>query len=95
MRGAATGAVTGGGTGGLVGAAVGAIGGVFRGFQDQPPDVAGFEDRALASTTLRAGMSVGGLVLPVGDYTNLEVVMVGDERVLRMLVPVAPAPAEP
>lgn len=93
VRGAATGAVTGGGTGGMVGAAVGAIGGVFRGLQDQPPDVAGFEDRALASTTLRAGMSVEGLVyLPLGDYADVEVVLVGDGEVLRMLVPVAPAP---
>lgn len=96
VRGAATGAVTGGGTGGMVGAAVGAIGGVFRGLQDQPPDVAGFEDRALASVTLRAGMSVEGLVyLPLGDYAHVEVVLVGADEVLRMLVPVAPPPAEP
>lgn len=95
VRGAATGAVTGGGTGGMVGAAVGAIGGVFRGLQDQPPDVAGFEDRALASSTLRAGMSVAGLVyLPLGDYADVEIVLVGEHEVLRMLVPVAPPTAE-
>jgi hypothetical protein len=95
VRGAATGAITGGGAGGMVGAAVGAIGGVFRGLQDQPPDVAGFEDRALATTTLRAGMSVDGLVyLPLGDYAEVEIVLVGDDEVLRLLVPVAPPPAE-
>lgn len=62
VRGAATGAVTGGGTGGMVGAAVGAIGGVFRGIQGQPPDVAGFEDRALPTMALRPGLSATGLV---------------------------------
>ncbi len=95
VRGAATGAVTGGGTGGMVGAAVGAIGGVFRGMQDQPPDVAGFEERALPATTLRAGISATGLLyFPPGDYRELEVVLVSEEEVVRMIVPVAPAPAE-
>lgn len=96
VRGAATGAVTGGGTGGMVGAAVGAIGGVFRGMQDQPPDVAGFEDRALHSTALREGMSLTGLVyFPLGDYAQVEVVLVGESEVVRLFVPLAPPPAEP
>ena len=87
------GAVTGGGAGGVVGAAVGAIGGVFRGAQDQPPDVAGFEDRALPATALRPGLSASGLLyFPLGDYHEIEVVLVGDEEVIRMIVPVAPPP---
>jgi hypothetical protein len=96
LRGAATGAVTGGGTGGMVGAAVGAIGGVFRGAQDQPPDVAGFEDRALPTTALRPGLSVTGLVyFPLGEYREIEVVLVGEKEVVRMIVPVAAPPLEP
>jgi hypothetical protein len=95
LRGAATGAVTGGGTGGMVGAAVGAIGGVFHGAQDQPPDVAGFEDRALQTTVLRSGLSASGLTyFPLGDYPNIEVVLVGEGEVVRLLVPVAPAVAD-
>lgn len=91
VRGAATGAVTGGGTGGMVGAAVGAIGGVFRGLQDKPPDVAGFESRALPNTPLRPGMSVTGLVyFPLGAYADVEVVLVGDDEVVRMTVPLPP-----
>jgi hypothetical protein len=91
LRGAATGAVTGGGTGGLVGAAVGVIGGVFRGAQAQPPDVAGFEDRALPNTALRPGLSATGFVyFPIGDYREIEVVLTGEKEVVRMIVPVAP-----
>lgn len=94
VRGAATGAVTGGGTGGMVGAAVGAIGGVFRGLQDQPPDVAGFEDRALPASALRPGVSASGLVyFPSGDYREIEVVLIGEKEVVRVIVPVAPLPA--
>jgi hypothetical protein len=38
-------------------------------------------------------MSVEGLVyLPLGIYADVEVVLVGQDEVLRMLVPVAPAP---
>ena len=95
LRGGATGAVTGGGTGGLVGAAVGMIGGVFRGVQDQPPDVAGFEDRALPTTALRPGLSATGLVyFPVGDYREIEVLLVGEKNIMRILVPVTPATPE-
>jgi hypothetical protein len=95
VRGAATGAVTGGGAGGMVGAAVGAIGGVFRGMQGQPADVAGYESRALANIPLRPGMSVTGLVyFPAGDYADVEVVLVGDDEVVRMLVPLPPPLAE-
>jgi len=95
VRGAATGAVTGGGTGGMVGAAIGAIGGVFRGMQDKPPDVAGFEDRALPTTALRPGLSATGLVsFPLGDYREIEVVLAGEHEVVRMIVPVAPPPPE-
>jgi len=93
VRGAATGAVTGGGAGGAVGAAVGAISGIFRGAQPEPDDVAGFEDRALPSTELRAGISVGGFVyFPAGDYSTLEVVLLGEQEVVRTIVPIAPAP---
>jgi hypothetical protein len=95
VRGAATGAVTGGGSGGAIGAAVGAIGGIFRGAQPQPPDVAGFEDRALPSTELRAGISVGGLVyFPAGDYSSLEVVLVGEREVVRTIVPITAPPQQ-
>ncbi|HZR84304.1 MAG TPA: hypothetical protein VFD92_24615 [Candidatus Binatia bacterium] len=97
LRGAATGAVTGGGTGGAIGAAVGAIGGIFRGAQPTPPDVAGFEDRALpATTTLRPGLSATGLVyFPAGDYGSLEVLLVGEHEIVRLAVPIAPpAPEE-
>jgi hypothetical protein len=99
LRGAATGAVTGGGTGGgtggAIGAAIGAIGGVFRGAQPQPADVAGFEDRALPTTMLRPGLSAGGLVyFPAGDYESLEVVLIGEREVIRISVAIAPAPAE-
>ena len=90
VRGAATGAVTGGGAGGMVGAAVGAIGGGFRGIRGKPPDVAGFEDRALQSVTLRPGMSVTGLLyFPLGHYDEIEFVLVGENEVVRMIVPVA------
>lgn len=93
LRGAATGAVTGGGAGGLVGAAVGVIGGVFRGVQGTPPDVTGFEDRALPNTSLRAGLSATGLVyFPAGDYREIEVVLTGEKEVVRMIVPVVPLP---
>jgi hypothetical protein len=77
----------------MVGAAVGMIGGVFRGAQDQPPDVAGFEDRALSTSTLRPGLSATGLVyFPLGDYREIEVVLVGEKEVVRMIVPVAQPP---
>ena len=93
-RGAATGAVTGGGPGGMMGAALGVIGGAFRGTQSQPPDVAGFEDRALPTTVLRPGLSATGLVyFPLGDYREIEVVLVGEQEVVRMIVPVTPLPA--
>src|SRR5262249_48706756 len=93
LRGAATGAVTGGGTGGAIGAAVGAISGVFRGTQDEAPDVAGFEDRALPATSLRPGVSAVGLVyFPAGDYSQLEVVLLGEHDVLRTIVVIAPEP---
>ena len=76
-----------------MGAAVGMIGGVFRGVQDQPPDVAGFEDRALPTTALRPGLSATGLAyFPLGDYREIEVVLVGEEKVMRIVVPVAPPP---
>ena len=95
VRGAATGAVTGGGTGGMIGAAVGAIGGVFRGLQEPPPDVAGFGLRALPTTALRPGLSASGLVyFPLGDYREIELVLVGETEVVRMIVPVSPLPAE-
>jgi hypothetical protein len=85
--------VTGGGSGGLVGAAVGMIGGIFRGAQEQPPDVAGFEDRALPDIALRPGLSATGLLyFPLGDYREIELLLVGEKNVVRLIVPVAPPP---
>ncbi|MEW6270055.1 MAG: hypothetical protein AB1689_12250, partial [Thermodesulfobacteriota bacterium] len=85
----------GGGSGGAIGAAVGAIGGIFRGMQEPPPDVAGFEDRALPGTVLRPGVSETGLVyFPAGDYSEIELILVGEREVVRTIVPVAPPSEE-
>jgi len=91
LRGALTGAVTGGGAGSITGAVVGAIGGIFRPSQKEPPDIAGFEDRALPVTSLRPGVSaVGLLYFPLGDYREIEVVLAGEQEVVRRIVSLTP-----
>jgi len=51
--------------------------------------------KALPTTALRPGVSASGLVyFPSGDHRELEVVLVGEKEVVRVLVPVAPPPAE-
>lgn len=51
--------------------------------------------RILLAGLFAAGCAAGGMVgAAVGDYADVEVVLVGEQEVLRMLVPVAPAPAE-
>jgi len=67
-------------TGSAVGATLGAITGVVGGRARGAPDVAGFTDRALPSTTLAPGLSATGYVYyPAGTYRTLEL-LIADEH---------------
>jgi hypothetical protein len=80
--------------GSAVGAAIGAITGTISGARGPQPDVSGFTERALPSTSLAPESSATGYVYyPAGTYGSLEVLL-RDERsdvVLRETVPVVPA----
>ena len=83
MTGLIQGAVTGGiGVGAAVGAAVGAVSGAVTGASGSgaAPDVAGFEDRALKTTTLAPTFSATGyLYYPAGSYASVEVLLTRDD----------------
>jgi hypothetical protein len=84
IGGAISGAIRGGvgsavAAGTAVGATIGAIGGVITGSRGSPADVAGFQERALASTTLLQGFSASGyLYYPAGTYAWLELLLAED-----------------
>ncbi|HJQ85391.1 MAG TPA: hypothetical protein VKA21_14995 [Candidatus Binatia bacterium] len=62
--------------GSAVGAGVGAVAGAIGGGHESPPDVAGFTDRALPSTTLGPGLSTTGYVYySASRYTALEILL--------------------
>jgi hypothetical protein len=98
MGGAISGAIQGGvglatAAGTAVGATIGAITGVLGG--GAQPDVVGFEDRGLRSTTLRQGFSETGYVyFPAGAYRAIEILLVDESgRTEQIVAPLAP-PAE-
>jgi hypothetical protein len=77
-----------------VGAVLGAITGALGGGRARA-DVAGFEDRALQSTTLAPEFSATGyLYYPSGRYETLELVLTDEDTraAIRRRVPVEPAP---
>lgn len=84
IGGAVSGAIQGGiglavAAGTAAGATVGAILGVLGGRYRAAPDIGGFVDRALPSSTLERGFSATGYVYyPAGRYRTLEVVIPGD-----------------
>jgi hypothetical protein len=99
IGGVVSGAITGGigiatAAGSAAGAALGAITGAVSGGGNSGGDVAGFQDRALPSSTLQSGFSATGyLYYPAGTYRTLEFLFT-DERsgeVVREQVQVAPA----
>ena len=99
IGGVVSGAITGGigiatAAGTAAGAAIGAITGAVNGGGSSGGDVAGFQDRALPSSTLQSGFSsTGYLYYPVGTYRTLEFLLT-DERsgeVVREQVEVTPA----
>ncbi len=99
VAGAIGGAITGGiGTavaaGAAVGAALGGITGAIGGGGEAPPDVAGYTERGLPSTSLAPGLSATGYVYyPEGEYETLELLL-SEEPSGRTLVersPIAPA----
>jgi len=81
VGGAIGGAITGGiGTavaaGAAVGAALGGITGAIGGGGEPPPDVAGYAERGLPSTSLAPGLSATGYVYyPEGRYETLELLL--------------------
>jgi hypothetical protein len=98
IGGVVSGAITGGigiatAAGSAAGAAIGAIAGAVSGGGGSGGDVAGFQDRALPSSTLQNGFSsTGYLYYPAGTYRTLEFLFT-DERsgdVVREQVQVAP-----
>jgi hypothetical protein len=96
IGGAISGAIQGGvglatAAGAAVGGTLGAIGGVIAG--GEPPDVAGFEDRALHDAELAPTYSASGyLYYPNGTYWYLEMLLAGENGdVQRVVVPIEPA----
>jgi hypothetical protein len=83
--------------GAAAGAAIGAITGAATGGGGSSGDVAGFQDRALPSSTLQSGFSsTGYLYYPAGTYRTLEFLFT-DERsgeVVREQVEVPVTPTE-
>ena len=98
MGGAISGAIQGGiggavGAGAAVGVALGAITGALGGGGGPPPDVAGFTDRALPTTSVAPGLSATGyLYYPEGSYRTLELLLTEDPsgRVMPEQVPITP-----
>jgi hypothetical protein len=100
VGGVISGAIQGGmglavGVGSAVGATIGAIYGVLGGRGGRQPDVAGFTDRALASTSLGPGLSATGYVYyPTGRLVSLELLVPSGsaEAPERVTTPIEPAP---
>ena len=99
IAGAITGAITGGiggavAAGAAAGAALGGITGAIGGGGETPPDVAGYTERGLPSTSLAPGLSATGYVYyPEGEYETLELLL-SDEpsgRTLPERAPIASA----
>ena len=99
IAGAITGAITGGiggavAAGAAAGAALGGITGAIGGGGEAQPDVAGYTERGLPSTSLAPGLSATGYVYyPEGEYDSVEVLL-SDEpsgRTLAERAPIAPA----